>query len=120
MKRPILITLFSFFALFAFSQAGFDSPDTSNSWVDAPPSVFQQPPRLSIFPNPAIHYISINEDKNVKSITIFNLVGRKIKTFENIRKNEQYDISTLHNGMYLVQITDYSNKILATQRISKR
>ena len=116
MKRTLLATIFSLFTILAFSQS---SPDGSDGFLYPQEALSEQPP-ISIYPNPAINYISIDNDENVKSIIIFNLVGRKIMTFENIQKNELYDVSTLSNGMYLVQVTDNSNKIITTQRISKR
>ncbi len=117
MKRTLLITIFSLSTLFAFSQ---NSPDGSEGYAFSPYETEFLTPSISIYPNPATNYISINNDENVKSITIFNLVGRKLKTFKDIQKNEQYDVTTLPNGMYLVQVTDFSNKIITTQRISKR
>lgn len=117
MKRTLLATLFSIFTLLAFSHVG--TPASDGSYPTLPASKFQ-PPTISIYPNPATNYISIDNDQTVKSIKIFNLVGRKLKSFDNIQKNEQYDISTLPNGMYLVQVIDQSNKVITTQRISKR
>ena len=117
MKRTLLVTIFTLSTLFAFSQ---DNPDGSESLFFSPYKTEFLQPNISIYPNPATNYISIDNDESVKSIVVFDLVGRKLKTFKDIRKNEQYDISTLPNGMYLVQVTDTSNKILTTQRISKR
>jgi hypothetical protein len=48
------------------------------------------------------------------------LVGRKLKTFQNVEKDEHYDVSELPVGMYLIQVIDNNKKILTTQRISKR
>ncbi len=117
MKRTLLATIFSLFTVFAaFSQS---NPDGSEGFLYPQETLYEQP-AISIYPNPATNYISIDNDENVKSIIIFNLVGRKMLTFDNIRKDEQYDVSTLSNGMYLVQVTDQANKIITTQRISKR
>lgn len=116
MKRALLATIFSLFTILAFSQS---SPDGSDDFL-YPQETLAEQPTISIYPNPATNYISVDNDENVNSIIIFNLVGRKIMTFENIQKNEQYDVTTLSNGMYLVQVTDSNNKIITTQRISKR
>ncbi len=78
------------------------------------------PVKISIYPNPATNFISINKDENVRDIAIFNLVGRKLKTFQNVEKDEHYDVSDLPMGMYLVQVIDDKKKIVTTQRISKR
>lgn len=119
MKRTLLATIFSLFTLFAFAQS---NPDGSEGYDTNPQETYLQEttPTISIYPNPATNYISINKDEDIKTIAVFNLVGRKLKSFDNIQKNEQYDVSNLPNGMYLIQVKDTSNKIITTQRISKR
>lgn len=110
MKQTLLLILLAFSSIIAIAQLSADGSGEA----------FPQPVKISIYPNPATNYISINKDENVKQITIFNLVGRKLKTFEDVEKDEQYDVSDLPNGMYLIQVIDKSNKIITTQRISKR
>ena len=77
-------------------------------------------PDLSVFPNPATEYISV-QDKNdaVGFLSVFNLVGKKVKEFEFV-KGEQYSIADLPKGMYLVQILDRAKRNLTTQKIEKR
>lgn len=110
MKHTLLAIFFSFFAIAAFSQS---SPDGSSS--DLPTQT-----KVTVYPNPATNYISVDRATNIKQISIINLVGRKMKTFKNIVADEQYDVSALQSGMYLVQVIDKSNKIITTQRISKQ
>lgn len=107
MKKKLLIAFFTFSAFALFGQ--------SNSELTGNTSL-----KISIYPNPATNFISINKDENVRDIAIFNLVGRKLKTFEGVEKDEHYDVSDLPNGMYLVQVIDSNKKIVTTQRISKR
>ncbi|HFA49495.1 MAG TPA: T9SS type A sorting domain-containing protein [Bacteroidetes bacterium] len=116
MKKILLAILFSFTMFAAFSQ---DSPSGVEGSSSSQGVLFEQP-SISIYPNPATNFISVNNDENVKTITIFNLVGRKLKSFQNVQKNAHYDVSDLPNGMYLVQVINHSNKIITTQRISKR
>ena len=107
MKQTLLAILFTFATVIHISagSAGIDFP---------------QPTKITVYPNPATNYISIDNADNVKKITIINLVGRKLKTFENIQQDERYDVTELPNGMYLVQIIDNSNKVITTVRVSKR
>jgi hypothetical protein len=107
MKQTLLAILFTIATLIQFSAG--------NAAIDGP-----QPTKVTVYPNPATNYISIDNSDNVKEITIINLVGRKLKTFENVQKDERYDVSELPNGMYLVQIVDNSNKVITTVRVSKR
>lgn len=114
------ITLLAFFfSLFVLTVSAQQSPDGSGATESTEFSI-QTRPNISIYPNPATDFISVDNADQVKSIAVFNLVGRKLKSFDNIREDEQYDVSTLPNGMYLVQVIDQSNKIMTTQRISKR
>ncbi len=107
MKQTLLAILFTFAALIHISAG--------SAAIELP-----QPTKVTVYPNPATNYISIDNADNVKQITIINLVGRKLKTFENVQKDERYDVSELPNGMYLVQIVDNSNKVITTVRVSKR
>jgi hypothetical protein len=77
-------------------------------------------PDLSVFPNPATEYISV-QDKNdaVGFVSVFNLVGKKVKEFEFV-KGEQYPVGDLPKGMYLVQILGRSKNTLTTQKLEKR
>ena len=116
MKQTLLIVFFSFFALAAYSHDACQSEA-----LPIPPSGFYGVQKnISIYPNPATHFISIDNDENVKEISIFNLVGRKLLYFNDVKKNERYDVTSLPSGMYLVRIVDHSNKIITTQRISKK
>ncbi len=94
---------------FAFVLVGLALSAQSNSKPD-----------LSVFPNPATEFISV-QDKNdaVGFLSVFNLVGKKVKEFEFV-KGEQYSVSDLPKGMYLVQILDRSKRNLTTQKIEKR
>jgi hypothetical protein len=110
------IVLSIFFLLFTFAAFAKSSPAS----IGDDPGPQPKQTKVSVYPNPATSFISVNQADNVKQIAIFNLVGRKLKSFEDIVKDQQYDVSDLPNGMYLVQVIDNSNKIITTQRISKR
>lgn len=119
MKQIILCFFISFMALAAQASVALPSSDSPNP-IGPTISIFEDDySKISIFPNPTTEFISVANDKNVKQITIFNLVGRKMKTFE-AKSGERYDVSTLPNGMYLVQLRDHNLKVITTQRISKR
>ncbi len=77
-------------------------------------------PELSVFPNPAIDNISVHDNNDlVAQIIVFNLVGKKVKTFEHL-KGEYHYVGDLPKGVYLVQMLDKSKRILTTQKIDKR
>jgi hypothetical protein len=80
----------------------------------------EQPPQLAIFPNPATEYITINNEESVRSLVVFNMASRKMRTFDIQSKGERYDIGDLPNGLYIVQMIGKNNKILTTQRLTKK
>ncbi|MDZ7880124.1 MAG: T9SS type A sorting domain-containing protein [Saprospiraceae bacterium] len=101
MKKKLLVLILNILAFTASAQADKRSP------------------QLSIFPNPATEYIKLNDDESAKNICISNMLGRKIRTFD-IVKGERYEIADLPNGLYLIQIIGKNNKVLATQRLTKK
>ena len=110
MKKNLLLILLSFFltsAAFAQSSSG------------TPAAQLTSKKTISVFPNPAVNFIGLSETEDVKQLIVFNVVGRKMKSFM-VSEGEKYNIAELPKGMYLVQILDYNNKIITTQRLSKR
>ena len=61
----------------------------------------------------------INNEDAVKNIVLFNMVGRKMRTF-TAEKGERYEVSDLPNGVYVVQLFGKNNKVLTTQRLTKK
>ena len=103
MKKLILSISFALLASAAFAQMEKRSDN----------------PIVSIFPNPAMEYITVSNEDVVKNIVVFNMVGRKIRTF-TMEKGERYEIGDLPNGLYVVQLFGKNNKVLTTQRLTKK
>ena len=58
---------------------------------------------FTLYPNPAIGEFKIN--KQVKQIEIYDLIGRKVKSFVgNFNGQHSFDVSTLKPSIYLVKI----------------
>ncbi len=68
---------------------------------------------VGFYPNPATNQITFNE--SVKSVVVYTLEGKLIPTQ---LENNTVDISTLSNGIYIVQITD-KNDSRMTQKLIK-
>ncbi len=73
----------------------------------------------SIYPNPAVDHIQIQDGSEVKFLEIYNVVGRKIEDFTVNNGTGKYDVSELPRGMYMVRMLDRNRNIIRTQRISK-
>lgn len=72
----------------------------------------------SVYPNPAVDYIQIQDGADVRYIEVYNALGKKIIDF-NASSSGRYDISDIARGMYMVRMLDRNRNIIRTQRISK-
>ncbi len=113
MKKTLLALSFLFIGLAAHAQLAYSGGDSSRNSRSAETSILQ------VFPNPAADYFSITSQQNIDHITVYNLLGRQLKTFA-YAEGERYFIGDLPKGMYLVQIMGRDNRLLSTQRLSKR
>jgi hypothetical protein len=82
-------------------------------------SKFGQSEDLRIFPNPVVEYFKVGYTERVSKIIVTNVIGREVRRFD-YSANEKYEIGDLPGGYYLIQMRDYKNKIVRTQRVSKR
>lgn len=110
MKKIILFTFLLIFAFGASAQLADNSSDT--------PSFRSYKQALKVFPNPATEYFQLT-DKNdtVDQINIYNIVGKKMKTFE-VETDKKYYLNQFPKGMYLVQLVGHNNKVISTQRLN--
>ncbi len=74
---------------------------------------------VKVFPNPARDYFELTPNQMVDELTIYNSIGQRIKTFA-AEKGKKYDISTIPDGLYLVEMSDATGKTLKTVRLLKR
>jgi 1,4-alpha-glucan branching enzyme len=64
---------------------------------------------ISLFPNPALNAFQLTQ--NVAKVDIYNITGQTVKTFKgNFNANHSFAIDDLTKGIYLVKITDDSNR----------
>lgn len=77
-------------------------------------------PDLSVYPNPVIEQFTVKDNADVVSdVAVFNLIGKKVKTFEHSKGAFHY-VGDLPKGVYLVQLIDKNNRVLLTQKMDKR
>ncbi len=91
-----------------FRVIGNQSPTMSNDTNS------QQ--NIVLYPNPSQKYFNINTP--TKQVQLVSVTGQLIKTFEPKSANDNYPISDLQNGLYIVKITDENNNI-STQKLIK-
>jgi len=110
MKKIILFT-FLFFIAFGASAQLADNASELNSF-----RIYKQ--ALKVFPNPATEYFQLTDKKDaVDQINIYNIVGKKMKTFD-VENDKKYYLDQFPKGMYLIQLVGHNNKIISTQRLN--
>lgn len=69
---------------------------------------------ISLYPNPAHHYLTIKSDLNIEYITIYNLTGSEVINANNT--TDKIDVSQLPQGIYIVKLKTekgyYQQKLL--------
>lgn len=77
---------------------------------------------ISIFPNPASNYIDVkySSASDVKTIAIYNLIGKVVNVFKVTDKNSAHCEfnADMPSGIYIVRISDSKGNIIATRKIT--
>lgn len=76
-----------------------------------------KPDEYNIFPNPAHNFISIGGLQN-SLIEIINIQGQILLTYKNSNSNNNFDISRIPNGIYILKIT--SNNKVSIKKLIKQ
>jgi hypothetical protein len=112
MKKILLFIVLGFTGYVVNAQTSYNSASSFSSNIEGV--------KITIYPNPATDYIQIQDKDNVVSTMIlYNLAGRRIKSFTP-EAGSTLDVSELPKGMYLMQFLDKKNKLVSTQRLSKK
>lgn len=74
---------------------------------------------LRLYPNPAIDYFEITPNAPVDKIELYNMIGKKIRTY-NAEYTNRFDISEIPPGLYLVSLINEKRGVLKTLRLNKR
>ena len=76
----------------------YGSCDTPGTGIDEINKLF------SVYPNPASDIVTISADRDVKAITVYNMLGNKITTNNVMSNSTVLDIESYTNGLYFVEI----------------
>jgi len=71
---------------------------------------------IKLYPNPTTQYISLMDGTDVDKLTVYNIVGRPVKSFQATSSN-QYDVSNLPIGIYLVRLMNAYEQTIKTVRL---
>ncbi len=70
---------------------------------------------VSVYPNPSEGFVKLKINVDLVNVEIFNLLGEKQLTFENVTNDQELDLSALKKGFYLVRNT--KENYISTQKI---
>jgi Leucine-rich repeat (LRR) protein len=94
----------------SYSTANWTDVDTTSTFVedDAACNVLSVGDNVfevdvSVYPNPTDNYLFIEGNKNPISISIYNLLGKKVMSAKNTNK---VDVKELSSGVYIINISD--------------
>ncbi|MEM9821610.1 MAG: T9SS type A sorting domain-containing protein, partial [Bacteroidota bacterium] len=73
---------------------------------------------LQVFPNPVNDYFQVTDHPFVKQIEVFNLVGSRMM-HSPVNPSQQYDVSMLNKGIYLVQLKNKEGQTIKTVKLFK-
>lgn len=71
---------------------------------------------LKVFPNPAVDVVNLTSSKEVKSVTIYDLTGKKVKSTTDTK---QINVSNLAKGTYILQ-ANYGNGGVENTKLIKK
>lgn len=77
---------------------------------------FVETQSFKLYPNPTSSYFSISSNMEIKNLEVFDILGKKVKAFTNVR--EFYNISDLRNGIYFIKFNS-KNKTQTIKLIKK-
>lgn len=72
---------------------------------------------IAVYPNPFIDLIYFPESTKIKELLVFDMQGRIVAKFTDIEN--EVNLSSLNNGIYIIRIKDESNTI-STKRMIKK
>jgi len=80
-------------------------------------SIYEQPQKWYIYPNPAKDFIMLEADMKVVKIEIYNLLGKCVLAEECFIDKHIINIQALYSGNYYIKITSITGDILSCKLI---
>ena len=76
-------------------------------------------PAVQVYPNPAVNYVRLKNDRDVSRIVFYNIIGKEVLAYEH-SAGDEHRVGMLPSGMYLVGMYDRNGQTLKTVRMSKQ
>ena len=115
MRQLLQTLLFSLTLGIAFSSSALADYGGDNDKI----TIQQSNDDIRIYPNPAIDYIMVSQSSKVDKVWIYNILGKKVKSYKVESPDAKYDIRDLPRGMYIVRLVNHDGDLLLTRRVNK-
>lgn len=75
---------------------------------------------ITLYPNPAQNEVNVTfgKETGVKTIAIYNLVGKQMVAYRTNGTSAKLDIDKIPSGIYFVRLMDNSGRVVATRRFT--
>lgn len=89
-------------------------------WATNVKSVQGVSANVSVYPNPAQSDLNVTFDRSmgVEKVAIYNLIGKKVKSYRVTGESAKLNISDTPSGIYFVRFMNNSGQVLATRRFT--
>ena len=72
---------------------------------------------VSLYPNPTKNELNISSKNKIESVIIYNILGKKVKSFAVNALSKSLDVSNLSKGIYILKYT--SNNAVGSMKFAK-
>lgn len=91
-----------------------------NKWATNVAKMNTDKDDVMLYPNPAKDEVNItfSKDLGVKTIAIYNLVGKQMAAYRTNNNSAKLDIEKIPSGIYFVRLMDNTGRVVATRRFT--
>ena len=78
---------------------------------------------VNVFPNPARDFVNVvfDKDADVKTIAVFNLIGKTMRVFRPADNNSaKLDLDNIPSGVYFLRLMNSAGQVVATRRFTRQ
>ena len=61
-------------------------------------------PSFAVYPNPAGDHISIRTLKKINEVLVYDLMGKAVRSFTDVKNDSQLSLENLQSGLYVVKV----------------
>ena len=72
---------------------------------------------VSLYPSPAQNELTISAENTIQNVTVYNVLGRKVQSFNVNATSKKLDVSSLSTGIYILKYT--ANNVVGSMKFIK-